>query len=138
MNYRVSLFLVVILCTGHSVFTQSTPDSSRIVRVLTFNILHGATTEGDFDLDAIAKVIQEARPDLVALQEVDFLTNRARKYDLVTELGWRTRLAPLFGRAMPYDGGEYGEGVLSRYSFVETRNWALPHGPDKEPGLPWK
>jgi len=133
MLHRVSLLLVVMLFTVHSAIAQPSPDSSPVVRVLTFNILHGATTQGDFYLDAIAKVIEEAKPDLVALQEVDFLTNRARKYDLVTELGWRTRLAPLFGRAMPYDGGEYGEGVLSKYSFVETRNWALPHGPNKEP-----
>lgn len=125
--------MMIYLLLPRPVSSQVNPDSSRIVRILTFNILHGATTQGDFDLDAIAKVIEEAKPDLVALQEVDFLTNRARKYDLVTELGWRTKLAPLFGRAMPYDGGEYGEGVLSRYSFVETRNWALPHGPGKEP-----
>jgi hypothetical protein len=31
-------------------------DSSRYIKVMTFNILHGATTRGDFDLDAIARV----------------------------------------------------------------------------------
>jgi len=40
---------------------------------------------------------------------------------------------PLFGRAMPYDGGEYGEGILSRYSFLSTRNHALPAQEGKEP-----
>jgi endonuclease/exonuclease/phosphatase family metal-dependent hydrolase len=34
---------------------------------------------------------------------------------------------------MPYDGGEYGEGILSRYSFLSTRNHPLPAGPGKEP-----
>jgi endonuclease/exonuclease/phosphatase family metal-dependent hydrolase len=42
-------------------------------------------------------------------------------------------MAPLFGRAMPYDGGEYGEGILSKYTFVRTRNVALPHSPGAEP-----
>jgi endonuclease/exonuclease/phosphatase family metal-dependent hydrolase len=56
------------------------------VKVLSFNILHGATTKGDFDLDAIARVIIEADPDFVALQEVDYKTKRAKGYDLVTEL----------------------------------------------------
>lgn len=112
---------------------QPVQDSSRVIRVLTFNILHGATTKGDFDLDVIADVIRRVDPDLVALQEVDFKTRRAKGYDLVTELGWRTQMAPLFGRAMPYDGGEYGEGILSRWSFLATRNVALPYGPDKEP-----
>ncbi|HKK76107.1 MAG TPA: endonuclease/exonuclease/phosphatase family protein [Saprospiraceae bacterium] len=132
MHFRYFLFLTLLL-SQQTIFAQAAVDSDRIVKVLTFNILHGATTQGDFDLDAIAQVIIDAQPDLVALQEVDFQTNRAKKYDLVTELAWRTKLAPLFGRAMPYDGGEYGEGVLSRYSFLQTRNVALPHSPGKEP-----
>ncbi len=108
-------------------------DSSRIVRVLTYNILHGATTKGDFDLDLIARVIKSTNPDLVALQEVDYKTNRAKKYDLVTELAIRTDMSPLFARAMPYDGGEYGEGILSKYSFLSTRNHPLPYTEGKEP-----
>jgi endonuclease/exonuclease/phosphatase family metal-dependent hydrolase len=106
------------------------------VKILSFNILHGATMKGNFDLDLIAKVIIDTDPDFVALQEVDFKTNRAMGYDLVTELGLRTKMAPLFARAMPYDGGEYGEGILSKWSFTSTRNVALPYTPltpDHEP-----
>ena len=128
-----ALVLLIAFLTFYPALAQTTNNSSRIVRVLSFNILHGATTRGDFDLDAIARVIKDANPDFVALQEVDFKTNRAKKYDLVTELGWRTKLAPIFARAMKYDGGEYGEGVLSKYSFLETRNVALPYTPGNEP-----
>ncbi|SHJ92048.1 endonuclease/exonuclease/phosphatase family protein [Pseudozobellia thermophila] len=106
---------------------------SDTLRVMSFNILHGATVRNDFNLDTIAAVIKSYDPDLVALQEVDVKTRRAKKYDLPTELAYRTGMAPLFARAMYYDGGEYGEAVLSRYSFVETRNVALPHLPDSEP-----
>ncbi|MGI9543910.1 MAG: endonuclease/exonuclease/phosphatase family protein [Cyclobacteriaceae bacterium] len=112
---------------------QTEVDSSRVIRVLTFNILHGATVNNDFDLDRIARVINSTNPDIVALQEVDFYTNRARKMDLVTELAMRTKLAPLFGRAMPYDGGEYGEGILSRYSFLSTKTHALRYREGHEP-----
>ena len=69
----------------------------------------------------------------MALQEVDFYTRRAKHMDLAMELGLRTGLAPLFGRAMLFDGGEYGEGILSRYSFLSSRNHALPAGEGKEP-----
>ncbi|MDA0196648.1 MAG: endonuclease/exonuclease/phosphatase family protein [Bacteroidetes bacterium] len=103
------------------------------MRVLTFNILHGATTKGDFDLDAIANVIINAKPDFVALQEVDFKTNRARGFDLVTELGLRTKMAPLFGKAMDFDGGGYGEGILSKNYFLQSRNVALPYSKGNEP-----
>lgn len=132
MKLKVSLLLIGFVF-NQAVYSQVSIDSSKIVRILSFNILHGATTKGDFNLDAIARVIIDADPDFVALQEVDFKTNRAKKYDLVTELGWRAKLAPLFGKAMDFDGGEYGEGLLSTYSFFQTRNVALPCTPGNEP-----
>lgn len=105
----------------------------KIIKVLSFNILHGATMKGDFDLDVLAKVIHDANPDFVAMQEVDYKTNRAKKYDLATELGYRTKMASIFARAMQYDSGEYGEGVLSKHTFLQTRNVALPYLPKDEP-----
>lgn len=130
---RIFILSVLILALNYSSVYAQDSDKKTIVKVLSFNILHGATTQGDFDLDAIAKVIIEADPDFVALQEVDFKTNRAKKYDLVTELGWRTKMAPIFARAMKYDGGEYGEGVLSKHSFISSRNVPLPHLLTSEP-----
>lgn len=137
-NYRIFLngarflapFFLIFATLG--AYTQESLEPVTI-KVMTFNILYGATTKGDFDLDRIAKVIIDEDPDLVSLQEVDFKTRRAKGYDLATELGQRTKMASIFGRAMPYDGGEYGEAVLSKHSFVSTRNVALPHSPGNEP-----
>lgn len=123
----------VSLILQHPVVSQNSLNERAIVRVLTFNILHGATTNGDFNLNKIATVIKQTNPDLVALQEVDFKTNRAKQYDLATELGWRTKMAPLFGQAMPYDGGGYGEGILTKMPIISSRNIPLPHSPENEP-----
>jgi len=131
MKHKLTI-LAIFLC-AINLGAQELPDSNRFIRVLTFNILHGATTRGNYDLDLIAAKIREANPDIVALQEVDFRTVRAMGYDLATEIGWRTKMAPLFGRAMPYSGGEYGEAILSKYSFIETRNVPLPYTPGNEP-----
>ena len=125
--------VVLLLSSAKQALCQETVDSSRVLRVLSYNIYHGETMKGDFDLDLIASVIKSVDPDLVALQEVDFYTRRAKHMDLAAELGLRTGLAPLFGRAMYFDGGEYGEGILSRSSFLSTRNHALPAGEGKEP-----
>ncbi len=128
------LIIFTILVSGYIETTAQSPQkTASSIRVLTFNILHGATTKGDFDLDKIASVIKQANPDLVALQEVDFKTNRAKGYDLVTELGWRTKMAPLFGKAMDYDGGGYGEGILTRMPIISSRTIVLPHSPGSEP-----
>ncbi len=131
MKLLIALFTVVIL-TINLAWSQKM-DEGRVIKILSFNIYHGATTKGNFDLDIIAKIIIDADPDLVALQEVDYKTYRAKKYDLVTELGWRSKLAPLFGKAMDFDEGEYGEGVLSKYSFLHTRNVVLPYSLGNEP-----
>jgi len=95
--------------------------------------LHGETLRGDFNLEEIARVIWDADPDLVAMQEVDLYTGRTSERDLASELGLLTRMVPLFGKAMSFDGGEYGEGILSRYSFLSSKNHALPAQEGKEP-----
>jgi len=127
-----------VACIDNSVelvktFQSNHPQDTIRLRILTYNIYHGETMNGDFNIDTIANRIAFHKPDLVAMQEVDRLTNRARKMDLVTELGYRTKLAPVFARAMYYDSGEYGEGVLSRYSFISVKNIALPALPEHEP-----
>jgi endonuclease/exonuclease/phosphatase family metal-dependent hydrolase len=132
MNYKIIFFLVFFLICG-ALSAQNNDEKKVTVKVLSFNILHGKTTNGSFDLDIIANVIKKSNADFVSLQEVDFKTNRAKKYDLPTELGVRTKMASLFGRAMYYDGGEYGEGILSKYSFLSTRNVMLPFTKGNEP-----
>lgn len=128
------LFLIqVFLIFCSSSFAQPGSSKHDQVRVLTFNILHGATMKGNMDLDLIAKTIRKTNPDLVALQEVDFKTNRVKGKDLVLELAYLTGMVPVFGKAMDYDGGEYGEAILSKYSFVATRTHALGASEGYEP-----
>jgi len=131
--FKIHTFILIFIAFSISAKAQNPNNDRPVVRVLTFNILHGATTKGDFNLDTIASVINEVQPDLVALQEVDFKTHRAKDFDLATELGWRTKMAPLFGKAMNFDGGGYGEGVLTRMPIISSRTVALPHSPGNEP-----
>lgn len=98
------------------------------VRVLTFNVLHGATMNRNFEIKRISDIINRLQPDVVALQELDFNTARSRNYyyDLATELGHQTHMCAIFGKSIPYDGGFYGNGILSKTPFVETKSFALP------------
>jgi len=84
------------------------------VAILTYNIYHGEDANGNSNLDAVAGIINSLNPDLVALQEVDNKTTRAKGLDLTAELSKRTGLQGVFGKAMDYAGGGYGEAVLSR------------------------
>ena len=129
---KISVFHI-FLCFLLPAILYGQADEHVTIKVLTLNILHGATTNNDFDLDKIAKVIIENDPDFVMLQEVDFMTNRARKMDLTIELAYRSKMQGIFGRAMSYDGGEYGEALLSKHSIVSSVNYPLPCQEGNEP-----
>lgn len=108
-------------------------DEPRTLRVLTYNIHHGEGMDGKLDLRRIAEVIQRAKPDVVALQEVDAKTGRAQGVDQAAELGKLTGLHSAFGQAMEYDGGAYGEAFLSRWPLEDVRVIALPKREGSEP-----
>ncbi len=100
------------------------------VRVLSYNIHHGEGTDGELDLPRIANVIKRLKPDLVALQEVDKKTKRSEDVDQAAELGRLTGMHAVFGKAMDYAGGEYGEAILSRAPLQQVTVHALP-APEK-------
>lgn len=103
------------------------------LRVLTYNIHHGEGTDGAFDMPRLARVIESVSPDLVALQEVDVRTNRASGVDQADALARLTGMVSIFGPAMDYDGGQYGEAILSRLPVQSAATSPLPHLPDHEP-----
>lgn len=98
------------------------------LRVLSYNIKHGLGMDGRIDLERIARVISEAHPDLVALQEVDRNCKRSREQDVAAELGRLLNMRHAFGKTMDHDGGEYGLAVLSRYPIEQSRHHRLPDG----------
>lgn len=113
----------------------SCSEPAHRVRVLTYNIHHGEGTDGRFDLERLAEFVRAAAPDLVALQEVDRKTGRSSGVDQAGELGRLLDMGVLYGAAMPYDGGEYGEAILYRSEIgaVTGTNHALPHSDGREP-----
>lgn len=106
----------------------------KTLTVMTYNIYHGemAYEPGTSNLSAIAEIINEHQPDFVALQEVDSLTGRSAALNdgiaqnLVKELAKLTSMHGFFGKAIDYDGGGYGEGILSRHPG-KVRNHLLPN-----------
>jgi len=133
MVRQLLLLIFFSIFSLHISIAEKPGKKNKYLRVLTFNIYHGATMKGDFDLDYIADIIKSVDPDIVALQEVDFKTNRSKKYDIAAELGYRTKMAPLFGASMPYDGGEYGNAILSKRSIISSEKIALPGMKGTEP-----
>jgi len=70
--------------------------------------------DGKIDLPRIASVLCAAKPDIVALQEVDQGTRRSGGVDQSSQLAQLTGMQVVFGRNIDYDGGGYGTAVLTR------------------------
>ncbi len=108
---------------------QETPLS---IRVLSYNIHHGEGTDGKVDLERLAAVIRSANPDLVALQEVDNRTQRTGQIDQTARLAELTGMHAEFCKQLDYEGGDYGQAVLSRFPISESTIHWLPGIPDRE------
>ena len=127
---KTTLFISILVVLASGCATTLQPPR---VTVLTYNIHHGEDAKGRSNLDAVAQIINALQPDLVALQEVDNKTTRAKGLDLTSELSRRTGMEGVFGKAMDFAGGGYGEAVLSRLPILATKNNLLPHTPNAEP-----
>jgi len=112
--------------THHDVSQR--PLKKRTVKVLSYNIHHASppAKPGTIDLQAIADVIIEQQPDLVALQEVDVFTKRSGPFHQAEELARKAGMTAHFFKTIDYDGGEYGIAILSRLPVLETQRYPLP------------
>ena len=112
--------------TSTAVTTTGAEPAPDGLRVMSYNIYAGRNQDNSYNLQRIADVILAGRPDLVALQEVDVNTTRSSRRDLGRELAELTGMKVSFGPAMDYQGGQYGNAVLSRLPMVGERTHALP------------
>jgi endonuclease/exonuclease/phosphatase family metal-dependent hydrolase len=115
------LFSLLLL----SLQIASAADSTTF-RVFCWNLHHGVGTDGKLDLPRIAAVIRAAKPDMVTLQEVDQRCGRSGKVDQTAELATLTGMTGVFGKAMDFDGGAYGQAILSKHPILEQQVHALP------------
>jgi endonuclease/exonuclease/phosphatase family metal-dependent hydrolase len=111
------------------------PAPATPLRVLTYNLHHGEGVDGKLDLPRIAAVITAARADVVALQEVDQNAKRTGSVDQAAELGRLTGLHVAYGKAMDFQGGAYGQALLSRWPFSDFTVHPLPNPAKVEPRI---
>lgn len=104
-------------------FTQDEPFT-----VASYNIRHGRGMDGIVNLARTGEAIRALQADVVALQEVDRLVQRSGSIDEPAVLGAQLGMAHAFGAFMPYQGGEYGMAILSRFPIRRQHALRLPDG----------
>jgi endonuclease/exonuclease/phosphatase family metal-dependent hydrolase len=120
--------------------TAGTDHHWQPLRVASYNIHHGAGTDGALDLERIARVIGAMRADVVGLQEVD--RHWSERSDFVDQAAWLSRrlgMRVVYGANLDLDPlqpgqprRQYGTAILSRYPILSWRNTYLPRFGDHE------
>lgn len=104
-------------------------DKEKPIKVLCYNIHHAnpPSRPGYIDLPAIARVINESKADLVALQEVDVNTDRSGKgIHQARELAKLTGMYSFFVKTTDHGGGDYGIAILSKFPVLDSASYKLP------------
>ena len=124
-------FLFFTLLLPNLLFSQQLGDAEQnSYRLMSYNIHHGEGMDKVFDLDRIAAIINKADCDMVALQELDSMTQRTGGVDMLRYLANQTLMYPVFAPAIPYETGKYGIGLLSKEKPIRSYQVDLP---GKEP-----
>lgn len=108
------LSMLICLSAGWTAGAQGETPAAVRLKVMSFNIRKSGEKAG-YRAQPFAELILQHRPDLVALQEVDYRMTRSGNKDFLTELADLTGLFPVFAKAIDTDGGEYGVAILSKY-----------------------
>ncbi len=126
------VFLVALLGTSACSNPKANKDNDnrrKSLKIMAYNIHHAnpPSEAGVIDIDAIAQVIQKEDPDLVALQEVDVFTDRSGK-DLhqAQAIADKLDMHYYFAKAIDYQGGYYGNAVLSKFPIEDSIRIELP------------
>jgi len=131
-EYTVRLWLFSLIGMLWTGLPAQAGEEHRL-RILTYNIHHGEGTDGKIDYQRLSEMIIGLKPDLVAVQEVDKETSRVDGVDQAALLGQLTGMNVVFGAAMPFAGGHYGQAILSRFPIESTKTYPLPFEFNQEP-----
>ncbi|OQP43188.1 hypothetical protein A4H97_11155 [Niastella yeongjuensis] len=132
MRYILSGVLLLPLFSCQQKMAVQTTAANKTdlqeLRVLSYNIHHANPPgkPGLIDIAAIARVINEARPDIVALQEVDKNTTRSGQIDEAKLIAEKTGMHYQFYKAIDHEGGDYGLAILSRFELEAPQLTHLP------------
>ena len=86
--------------------------SAQEIRFMSYNVRNAKGMDDRTDFDRVARVIKEACPDVVAVQEIDSVTRRSNGLFVLEEIGHRTGYSCSYATAIDYQGGKYGIGIL--------------------------
>jgi len=100
---------------------------------MTYNIHAGVGVDKRYDLGRIRRVLNEERPDIAALQELECRSRRTSFDDQSNVLAGDLALTSSFCATRPAGEGSFGIGVLSAFPVVHQQQYDLSYRTGREP-----
>ena len=95
-------------------------------RIMTYNVHRCVGVDGKLDVARIARVIAQARPDIVALQELDVGRSRTGGVDQAHALAELLGMKFHFNAALRVEEERYGDAILTAAPMRLVKAGALP------------
>ncbi|MEX9947925.1 endonuclease/exonuclease/phosphatase family protein [Providencia alcalifaciens] len=110
--------------TPNKVYSANKPT----IKVANYNIGKNELAADVANLDELSKAIAKIDADVIVLTEIDNKTARSKKVNQLEEIAKANKMDFAFGKALDFDGGEYGVGILSKYKIEKSQVVNLPSG----------
>lgn len=127
LRWSLGALAIIALVAARGSTPSSRAEASEFT-VATYNIRHGRGMDNAVDLQRTATALRALRADIIGLQEVDRAVQRSGGIDEAAVLGQALGMQHAFGAFMPYQGGEYGLAILSRFPVARAEALRLPDG----------
>ena len=93
---------------------------------MSYNIRNGRGIDEVSKLERVITAIQKQAPDVIALQEVDSVTERCHGEYILGTIADSTGMYASYAPAIDFQGGKYGVGILSKEKPVSCKHFQLP------------
>ena len=117
---KIFSLMLVLLLSLTAVFAAGP------LKIMSYNVRNAKGMDNAVDFGRVAKVILEAAPDVVAVEELDSMTVRYGKKYVLGEIASRVNMHPTYFPAIEFGGGKYGIGVLSKEKPLSFKGYSLP------------
>ncbi len=128
-----TLYLKSLLCVCFGALVLSLsgqvsiyPQPENTLRLMSYNVRNARGLDEKVDYERIANIIRKVSPDVVALQELDSMTERSGKVDVLGILSDLVKMYSVYGASIDFQGGKYGIGILSKEKPLSWKRIPLP------------
>jgi endonuclease/exonuclease/phosphatase family metal-dependent hydrolase len=106
---------------------------TRRLKLMTYNIHSGFGADRRYDLGRIRRVLEEEKPDIAALQELDCRIWRSSYEDQSKELADALSVNAFYCATRSIERGSFGMAVLTPFAMLGRKPYDLSYQTNREP-----